>query len=49
MAKRAAVFGNETWVVAELNVTIEGTGEREILSICGPVLEQGMRIMRANQ
>jgi len=49
MAKPDAVFGSETWVVAKLDVTIMGTGRREILSICGPVIEQGMRIIRANQ
>ena len=33
MVKPAAVFGSETWAVAEMDMTRLGTGEREILTI----------------
>jgi hypothetical protein len=37
MMKPAAVFGGETWAVAEMDETIQVTGEMKILGICGAV------------
>ena len=42
MVKPTAKFGNEMWAVTKLDVTRLGTGEREILRICGSAVEQGM-------
>jgi hypothetical protein len=43
MVKSAAMFGGETWAVAEMDVTRLGSWEMQILRmIHGPVLAQGM-------
>jgi hypothetical protein len=50
MVEAAVVFGGETWVVTEMDVTRLGTRKRKILRrIHGPVIEQGMWRIRRNQ
>jgi hypothetical protein len=49
MVKPAAVFGSEKWAVSALDVTRLDTGEREILRICGPVVEQGLWRIGTNE
>jgi hypothetical protein len=50
MVKPVAVFGSETWVVAEMDTNRLGKGERRILRrVHGPGLEQGMWRIRTDQ
>jgi len=49
MLKPAVVFGNETWAVPEMDMKRLVRGEREILRIHGPVVEQGKWRIRTEQ
>ena len=42
VVKPAVVFGSETWTVTEVDMKRLGTGERKILRIYGPVVQQGI-------
>jgi len=45
-----AVFGNETWAVAEMDINRLGKEDREILRLVhGPMVEQGMWRIRTEQ
>jgi hypothetical protein len=50
MAKPAAVFGSETWVVSVMDMKRLGAWERKILRrIYGPVVQQGMWSIRTDR
>jgi hypothetical protein len=49
MLNPAAVFGSETWTVAEMDMNSVGTWDRKILRINGLVVEQGIWRIRTDQ
>jgi hypothetical protein len=50
MAKAVVVCGSETWPVTEMDMKELNTWERKIFRrICRPVVEQGVKRIRANQ
>lgn len=49
MMKPAAVYGNETWAMSEMDVKRMSTLERKILRIHGLVVEQGIWRVRTDQ
>jgi hypothetical protein len=50
MVKTVAVFGFETWAMAERDVTRLGTWERKILrTVHGPMVDQGIWGIKTNR
>jgi hypothetical protein len=43
------VYGSETWAMTEMDMKRLGTGDRNILRIHGPVVEQGIWRIRTKQ